>query len=170
MTEPYETLGLPRGASLREIEQAYQRLRGLYAEDTLATYSLLPDEERHERLQEIEQAFRQLVAAHTLPAARHSEAHGAAANVGPAPDMELAPGSYLRWLRERAGLSVRDVAERTKIGPGKIDAIEQQRYDLLPPPVYLRGFVFEYARCLGVPDPRHLAELYLRHHPGGDEH
>lgn len=169
MTDPYEALGLPRGASLREIEQAYQRLRGLYAEDTLATYSLLPDEERRARLQEIEQAFCHLVATHAPPPARHGN-HDTAADVGPAPDMELAPGSYLRWLRERAGLSVRDVAERTKIGTGKIDAIERQRFDLLPPPVYLRGFVFEYARCFGVPDPRHLAELYLRHHPGGDEH
>lgn len=165
MDDPYEILGLAPGAGLREVEQSYQRLRNLYAEDSLATYALLDDEQRRQRLELIEQAFRRVVAIHVVPSGETGTGPTAATPDPPPPDREQMPGHYLRWLREHAGLTLRDVAERTKISPGKLDAIEQQRFQLLPPPVYLRGFVFEYARSLGHPDPRQLAERYLQLHP-----
>lgn len=168
MNDPYETLGVPPGTGLRDIEQAYQRLKQLYAEETLATYALLSDQERRERLDHIEEAFQKLVASHVALPADDRAAHSTAP-AGPAPDQEQAPGEYLSWLRQHSGLTLRDVSERTKISPGKLEAIETQRFAQLPPPVYLRGFVFEYARSLGHPDPRHLAEIYLRLHPNKDQ-
>lgn len=165
MNDPYEILGLARGVGLMEAERAYQRLRELYADDSLATYALLGSEERRERLNAIEQAFREIVAGNsqrpvTFP--ERPETDDAADENTPLPDPEIHPGHYLGFLRRRAGLEMRDLAERTKISPGKLESIEQERLSALPPPVYLRGFVLEYARCLGVPDPRQLAECYLR--------
>lgn len=168
MSNPYEDLGLPAGAAMREVEQAYQRLKGLYAADALATYALLPDEQRQQRLQVIEQAFRQIVATHAPHVSDEGAGPASEPFAEPAPDQMAAPGAYLRWLRLRSALTLRELAERTKVSAGKLDAIEQQRFDLLPPPVYLRGFVFEYARCLGHADARHLAELYLQLHPDQD--
>lgn len=165
MTDPYQTLGLPAGTNLREVEKAYQRLKELYAEDSLATYALLTDEQRQQRLEQIETAFRSIIARQAPDLPESSPQAREATRLGPAPEADLSPGAYLRWLRESGGLSLRELADRTKIGASKLDAIEQQRFDLLPPPVYLRGFVFEYARCLGHADPRHLAEVFLRLHP-----
>jgi flagellar biosynthesis protein FlhG len=148
-----------------EAERAYQRLRELYADDSLATYALLDSEERRERLNAIEQAFREIVAGNLqrpVVFPERPETGEGADDDTPLPDPTLHPGHYLCRLRQRAGLQLRDLAERTKISPGKLEYIEQERLALLPPPVYLRGFVLEYARCLGVPDPRQLAECYLR--------
>jgi len=166
MTDPYEVLGLSRGVGLMEAERAYQRLRELYAEDSLATYALLGSDERRERLNAIEQAFREIVAGGnqrpvTFPERPDAEG-GQLEDDGPLPDPALHPGHYLGRLRKRAGLQLRDLADRTKISPSKLENIELERLSQLPPPVYLRGFVLEYARCLGVPDPRQLAENYLK--------
>jgi len=165
MNDPYEVLGLARGVGLMDAERAYQRLRELYAEDSLATYALLGCDERRERLNAIEKAFREIVASNsqrpvTFP--ERPEGSEGSEDDTPLPDPSLHPGLYLGRLRQRSGLQLRDLAERTKISPGKLENIELERLSQLPPPVYLRGFVLEYARCLGVPDPRQLAECYLR--------
>lgn len=79
-------------------------------------------------------------------------------------------GALLRRLRESGGASVADVAEITKVGKGHIRAIEENDFDTLPAAVYVRGFVSEYARVLGL-DPQHVAQsymtLYRRYRQGG---
>jgi cytoskeletal protein RodZ len=49
--------------------------------------------------------------------------------------------------------------ERTRIR--NLDQIESERFDLLPPEPYLKGYLFEYARALGVADVQELARCYL---------
>jgi cytoskeletal protein RodZ len=65
--------------------------------------------------------------------------------------------SELRPARERLGLSLRDIAERTKIREAILRAIENNEIDRLPPPIFTRGFVKAYAREVGL-DPRELVE------------
>jgi len=43
-----------------------------------------------------------------------------------------------------------------------LKAIEEDRFDLLPPQVYVKGFLRSYARSLAV-DPDRLARAYLKH-------
>ena len=79
-------------------------------------------------------------------------------NGGPhgAPPAERPPPRTLgRWLRERReerGLALERVEEDTRIGRSYLEAIEGDRFELLPAPVYARGFVRLYARYLGL-DP-----------------
>jgi cytoskeletal protein RodZ len=54
--------------------------------------------------------------------------------------------SELRRARERLGLSLRDIADRTKIRTTILGAIENNDVDHLPPPIFTRGFVKAYAR------------------------
>ena len=53
--------------------------------------------------------------------------------------------------RTRVGLSLEGIASRTKIRVTYLKAIEEERFDRLPPPVFLRGFIREFASCLGLP-------------------
>jgi cytoskeletal protein RodZ len=50
-------------------------------------------------------------------------------------------GAYPRRCRERSGLSVEAISSGSRIVPRDIDALETDRRDLLPAPVYVRGFV-----------------------------
>lgn len=66
------------------------------------------------------------------------------------PLTEPCTGAVLRRLREEAHADIEAVCEVTKIGRRYIKALEEEDYALLPAPVYVRGFVGEYARVLGI--------------------
>ncbi|MBI3596485.1 MAG: helix-turn-helix domain-containing protein [Nitrospirae bacterium] len=61
-------------------------------------------------------------------------------------------GQYLRRIREEHGLSVGEVARLTRISPGYIQALEENRLEKFPGEVFARGFVRVYGRCLGLDD------------------
>jgi cytoskeletal protein RodZ len=69
-------------------------------------------------------------------------------------------GAVLRCCRENAHLSLEDVAEATKIGKNYLRALEADRYEELPSPVYLKGFLRIYATYLGL-DPEALLKLLI---------
>jgi cytoskeleton protein RodZ len=72
--------------------------------------------------------------------------------------------SELRLARERLGLSLRDVADRTKIRTTILGAIENNDVDHLPPPIFTRGFVKAYAREVGL-DPQAFSETLATPQP-----
>jgi flagellar biosynthesis protein FlhG len=73
-------------------------------------------------------------------------------------------GSVLRRYREERGVSLREIANQSKIGTRYLEYIEGDRLDMLPAAVYLRGFLQEYARALGL-DPRRTANAYMAQFP-----
>ena len=83
------------------------------------------------------------------------------------PPLDLAePGAYLRRCREALGFSLDEMTERTRIRV--LDPIESERYELLPPEVYLRGYLLEYARELGVTELARFVTSYLERVPRVD--
>lgn len=70
-------------------------------------------------------------------------------------------GDFLRQERERKGMSLSDVVEKTKISRNNIEAIEDGKRDRLPHPVYARGFVKNYAGVLGL-NPDDLVDVVKR--------
>lgn len=65
--------------------------------------------------------------------------------------------SELRHVRERLGLSLPDIADRTKIRTSILGAIERNEIERLPPPIFTRAFVKAYAREVGL-DPQTFTE------------
>ncbi len=59
-------------------------------------------------------------------------------------------GIWLRRQREAREVSLREIAERTKISLRYLEAMEENRFALLPAPVFARGFLREYARYVGL--------------------
>lgn len=74
--------------------------------------------------------------------------------------MDVDVGALLREARERRGISLDDLARATKIRAGILRAIETNRRDDLPAPIYLRAFVRAYAREVGM-DPDDAVTRYL---------
>jgi cytoskeleton protein RodZ len=60
------------------------------------------------------------------------------------------PGAVLAEARERQGLSRTEVAQRLHMSPHQIEALETGDYSRLPTGTFLRGFVRNYAKLLGV--------------------
>jgi len=59
-------------------------------------------------------------------------------------------GSYLRKEREARNFSLEEISSSTKIRKGILSAIENDDYTLLPPPVFVKGFLRAYANYLGL--------------------
>jgi hypothetical protein len=76
------------------------------------------------------------------------------------PDQETQPaeqrsdlasfGEELKREREIRGISLKEIADATKISKRFLEAIERNDHKTLPAPVFTRGFVREYARYLGL--------------------
>ena len=73
-------------------------------------------------------------------------------------------GSWLRRQREAREVSLRDIAERTKISLRYLEAMEDDRFEILPAPVFAKGFLREYARYVGL-SPDEVVNHYLSVHP-----
>lgn len=69
-------------------------------------------------------------------------------------------GAWLRHQREARGVSLRDIADASKISLRYLEAFERDRLDVLPAPVFAKGFLREYARVVGL-DPDEAVNLYL---------
>lgn len=59
-------------------------------------------------------------------------------------------GTYLRQLREERGKTLEDIAATTKIAASNLAFLEKDRYDLLPPRVFVKGFIRSYVQELGM--------------------
>jgi len=59
-------------------------------------------------------------------------------------------GQLLKAARIQSGKSLDEIAEATKIRRGLLEAIEENRHELLPPRIYLRGMVKLFAQEVGV--------------------
>ncbi|MEM6251993.1 MAG: helix-turn-helix transcriptional regulator [Cyanobacteria bacterium P01_D01_bin.156] len=62
----------------------------------------------------------------------------------------VAIGHYLKTIRTQKGLSLQQVAQRTKVQPKQLRAIETGDYQTLPEAIYVRGFLKQYAQALGL--------------------
>ncbi|MCK2125999.1 DUF4115 domain-containing protein [Thauera aromatica] len=60
------------------------------------------------------------------------------------------PGAQLRRAREARGESVSEVAFALKLNPRQIDALERDDFAALPGTAFVRGFLRNYARYLGL--------------------
>lgn len=67
----------------------------------------------------------------------------------PAPELRSF-GEELRKEREIRGISIKEIADATKVSSRFLEAIERNDFDRLPAPVFTRGFIREYARYLGL--------------------
>ncbi|MFD2113349.1 helix-turn-helix domain-containing protein [Thiorhodococcus fuscus] len=74
-------------------------------------------------------------------------------NQNPA-ELSQGPGRRLRELRESRGIEIERVIAQLHLQRGVVEALEQDRYENLPPPVFIAGYLKNYARLLGAdPDP-----------------
>lgn len=69
------------------------------------------------------------------------------------------PGDSLRRRREQLRLELSELIARTRIHA--LADIEAERFERLPAEPYLRGFLLQYARELGIREAESLAESYL---------
>lgn len=179
----YELLEIPRDAAREEIDRAYALLREAYEPGSLAAYSVFDEPEAAVLRDQIEAAYAVL-----SDPDRRSTYDASLAGRTPAGDLDEesaseadrarsaafeefddlddrdadAPwdGARLRRSRLARGIEIEAIANVTKVNPTYLRFLEEDRFDALPAPVYVRGFVDAYARYLGL-EARSIAASYM---------
>src|SRR5947207_4352843 len=73
-------------------------------------------------------------------------------------------GSRLRAARERRGVSLRQIANATKISVGVLEALERNEIARLPGGIFSRAFVRSYAMEVGL-DPETTIREFIAQFP-----
>ena len=70
-------------------------------------------------------------------------------------------GAFLKKMRQEKGWSLEKVSDETKILLSILKNLENDEYENLPPPVYLKGMIKEYANFLKL-DKEKVLKLYQK--------
>jgi hypothetical protein len=80
-------------------------------------------------------------------------------------------GATLREARMRARIDVSEIEAQTKIRAKYLRALENEEWDLLPGPTFVRSFLRTYAQALGLDDKAIVDEYRMRYEaPSEVEH
>ena len=184
----YQILDINQNASQAGIQRAYHLMKKTFRQGSLAMYSLMNSSEIDCIQQRIEEAFKTLSnererlyydltlspdtqpdlmkpepiggngksTVKTLEASLDLELHWFLANIE-----EACSGKFLKKYREWMGIHLEEIAFETRINPGYLHMIEEDLYSGLPNEVYLRSYLQQYAKCLGI-NPKEAAEGFLK--------
>lgn len=62
--------------------------------------------------------------------------------------MDEFTGDFLKKIREYKGVDLERLSDMTKVSKMNLQYLENEEFAKLPAAVYVRGFVFQYAKCL----------------------
>lgn len=74
--------------------------------------------------------------------------------------LEECDGSFIQKIRQYKKVNFDQLSDATRITKSYLAAIENNAYDALPAPVFVRGFVLQICRTLGAPD--RIADAYMK--------
>jgi curved DNA-binding protein CbpA len=169
----YELLEIPPDALPEHVARAYALAKRHFG-GSLGSYSLFDSAERTEVLARIEEAWRTLsnrdqrarydreVLGRTSAPAAPSPSAPAAPPAAPSLSLTDVTGASLRARRESIGVPLQEIARNTRISIAYLQFIEEDHIRGLPHDAYLRGYLTQYAKALGL-DPHTVADGYIRH-------
>jgi flagellar biosynthesis protein FlhG len=163
----FDILEISPDSSILEIRNAYMRLKKLYSSDSVVL-SPIEDEfsmkERQKILQQVEDAYRKLMENFKDRPGMRSDHKGPVVPDNEPPEegteKESYSGPILKQIREKMGIQLFEVSLDTKIRMELLEYIEQEKFDSLPPEVYLKGHLINYANYLLL-DSKKVADDYV---------
>lgn len=174
----YEVLEASPDASPEHLARAYALAKGHFSGASLGSYSLFDSAERTEVLARIEDAWRTLsnreqrarydrevlgrAPAPASPSGTGAPPASAAPPAAPPLSLIEVTGASLRARRESVGVPLQEIAHNTRISIAYLQFIEEDHIRGLPHDAYLRGYLAQYARAVGL-DPHTVADGYIRH-------
>lgn len=172
----YEILEIPHNAAPVEIKRAYEIARQTFGPENAVSSPLFEASDRAAILRKVEEAFRTLI--DPVQRKRYDEALAlvlgnpapqekpAAADALPTGfyDQEEILGSELKAVRERMRISLSQIAETTRITLRHLECIEEDNFRSLPPETYIRSYLGQYARALGLDSEKVIQKFLARFH------
>jgi hypothetical protein len=172
----YDILEVSPEASLHDIHAAYLRLKKIYGGESPALVPLaeeFPESRKQAVLAQVDLAYARILAAKRAESSRPSPLFSdipPARKSGGTPEAALRPfsGPALRRIRERAQVELTEISKELKLRVELLKNIEDEKFEALPEPIYLKGHLKNYAVFLGL-DPGQVVDDYLQRLETGRE-
>jgi len=166
--EYFEVLELTPDASPSEIRKAYLCLKELYSTDSIVTLPLIdeiPEEHRKEILNKIEEAYTILVNSYESEKNRSDGKssfldHDLQKIVS---NKKTFNGKVLRRIRKKLKIDLHEITLATCIRKQYLEYIENENYDALPPELYVRSYVKNYAEYLSLDSLKVVSDYMNRY-------
>lgn len=164
----FEILEILPNASLPEVRNAYLHLKELYSKDSIVTSPIVDEfssDSMNDILSQIEDAYCNLVAYFEGEKITEEEKTKTVAPSGDDVRREISKissfsGPVLKQIREKLRVELYEIALSTNIRMKYLEDIEREKFDAVPPEVYLRGFVADFARHLQL-DQKKVVNDYM---------
>ncbi len=185
----YELLNLDEDADLSDIQQAYLIAVSTYSMESLASHSILSEEEKTNMLKKVESAYTTLIDRNKrlfydrevlkrdvdengkmMPQdsqyltdkrniISHEPKKEEVKNDFRHTESTIFGGIHLKNIREMKGITLDEISQKTRIRVSYLKALEEENFDQLPAEVFSRGFLKAYAKYIGL-DPEVVGRNY----------
>ncbi len=159
----FEILELEPGASLEDIKNSYKHLKQLYSSESPLFASIsesFDTNERREILNHINEAFTKLKDHFERKEKEKKDTTQTRVRNLNIPEFERYSGNALRLTREVLGIGLEEIAFNTGIPLNHLQGIEEERYNALPPKIYIKAMIKKYAESLYL-DPAKVVADYI---------
>ena len=187
----YDILEIYPNATPEEVDQAYNRVKKAFTKDSLASDSHVENEKRQAILKQVEEAYQILRdegKRQQYDKTSHEEPIQLKMNLEDAPEEKMTPekppakvkvietnpelekevttaehftGEFLKKVRLSRNVSLEEISNATRISVRYLTALEEEQMEVFPALVYLKGFLTQYARYLGL-DPAKVVSGYVK--------
>ena len=180
----YDTLEIPYSSSNTDIHTAYLKAKNIYSSHNPNILSVFSKQEIQDLRKLIDQAY--FVLSHPIRRKVYdkeilkstSNGHKEQQNSSnkniiitshykknaifekQIEEQDVFDGPFLQSIRNYKNITLAQISLITRIGKPYLIAIENNEYQLLPAPVFVRGFIAQYAKCLSL-DTKRVVDSYM---------
>ena len=180
----YDTLEIPHSSSNTDVHTAYLKAKNIYSSHNPNVLSVFSKQEIQYLRKLIDQAYfvlshpirrkaydeeisqpvsdvhkgKQSLLNKNIPITSHYKKN--AIFEKQIEEQDVFDGPFLQSIRNYKNITLDQISLVTRIGKPYLIAIENNEYQLLPAPVFVRGFISQYAKCLSL-NSKKVVDSYM---------
>lgn len=161
----FSILEITRETTFTEMKNSYIHLRNLYSRNNLSISPLIQSLSRKKQkliVKEIDEAFRMLEKYYQEKKLENIRTKKEKIQKSRVPTFEVIGGEALKMIREVLGIELEEISFLSGVPLKHLTNIELERYDLLPPDIYVKTFLKKYAGQLSLDSKKVVADYFKR--------
>jgi len=161
----FAILEITREASFIEMKNSYIHLRNLYSKNNLSISPLVQSLSRKKQkgiVRDIDEAYQMLEKYYQEKKIENIKSRKEKIQKSRIPTFEVIGGEALKMIRKVLGIELEEIAFLSGVPLKHLINIELERYDLLPPDIYIKTFLRKYAAQLSLDADKVVTDYFKR--------